>query len=147
MTMAKTTKAAGLSDQEKEAMRTRMKELAAEEKQSRKREDGEKAVKKVIDGLSGTDKAFAAKVHELVAKNAPELWPKTWYGFPAYARAGQVVCFFKPAGRFGVRYAELGFNEFAKLDEGSMWPTVYALVALGPDEEDRIAALLRKAVS
>ena len=145
--MANMTKTAGLSDQEKEAMRTRMKELAGEEKQNRKREDGEKAVKKVIDRLTGTDKEFASKVHELVAKNAPELWPKTWYGFPAYARDGDIVCFFKPAGRFKVRYAELGFNEFAKLDDGKMWPTVYALVALGRDEEDRIAALLRKAVS
>jgi uncharacterized protein YdhG (YjbR/CyaY superfamily) len=144
--MEKTSKTAGLSEQEKEAVRTRAKELAAEEKLSRKREDGEKAVAKVIDGMSGTDKEFARKIHALVAENAPKLWPKTWYGFPAYALDGQVVCFFKPAGRFGVRYAELGFNEHAKLDEGRMWPTVYALVGLGKDEEKAIAALIRKAV-
>jgi uncharacterized protein YdhG (YjbR/CyaY superfamily) len=88
---------------------------------------------------------MAARIHEIITASAPDLWPKTWYGMPAYARDGKVVCFFQPAAKFGARYATLGFNDSANLDEGNMWPTSFALKELTPAEEKQIAALVEKA--
>jgi uncharacterized protein YdhG (YjbR/CyaY superfamily) len=90
---------------------------------------------------------MAARLHEIVTASAPELMPKTWYGMPAYARDGKVVCFFQSAQKFGSRYATLGFNDTANLDEGAMWPTAFALKELTPAEETKIKALVKKAVS
>jgi uncharacterized protein YdhG (YjbR/CyaY superfamily) len=90
---------------------------------------------------------MAERVHEIVTTNAPELWPKTWYGMPAYARDGKVVCFFQSAQKFNARYATFGFNDTANLDEGSMWPTSWALTKLTAADEAKIGALVKKAVS
>ena len=96
--------------------------------------------------MSGSDKVFAERIHELVTSAAPELWPKTWYGMPAYARDGKVVCFFQSAEKFEARYATFGFNDTAKLDDGNMWPTSFAVVDLTEVEEKRIVELVRKSV-
>jgi len=93
------------------------------------------------------DRGMAKRIHELVIENAPDLWPKTWYGMPAYAMDGKVVCFFQSAAKFNARYATFGFNDTANLDEGAMWPTAFALKELTPSEEKRIVALVKKAVS
>lgn len=133
--------------------RAAMKERAAELRAQAKREKGEaKAAAELQDVLDAiaklddADRAIATKVHELVTAAAPQLAPRTWYGMPAYALDGKVVCFFKAAGKFDGRYGELGFNDPAQLDEGSMWPTVYAVTAIGPAEEQRITELVRRAV-
>jgi uncharacterized protein YdhG (YjbR/CyaY superfamily) len=97
--------------------------------------------------MADPDRVLAERLHAIVKDTAPELAPRTWYGMPAYAKDGKVVCFFKPALKFKVRYAELGFNDPARLDDGAMWPTVYALTELTPDVEARIAELVKKAVS
>ncbi|MFW6253022.1 MAG: iron chaperone [bacterium] len=135
----------GFSRQERDAMKTRAKELAAEKRASKKRADGEHAVRAAIDELSGTDKALAEKFHDIVTRTAPELWPKTWYGMPAYARDGKVICFFQAAGTFDSRYSTIGFNDVAHLDEGNMWATSFAIVELGDAEEARIVELVGKA--
>jgi uncharacterized protein YdhG (YjbR/CyaY superfamily) len=93
------------------------------------------------------DRSMAERLHAIVKTNAPDLWPKTWYGMPAYARDGKVVCFYQPASKFNTRYATLGFNDMANLDEGVMWPVTFALKELGAPEEEKIAALVEKAVS
>ncbi|MGA5763601.1 iron chaperone [Nonomuraea bangladeshensis] len=90
---------------------------------------------------------MAERIHAIIKASAPELAPKLWYGMPAYAKNGKVLCFFQPATKFKTRYATLGFNDVANIDEGTMWPPAYALTDLGPDEEARIAALMKKAVS
>ena len=96
--------------------------------------------------MSPPDRAIAKRVHELITSTAPDLTPKTWYGMPAYARDGKVVCFFRDAGKFKERYAMLGFNDNAKLDDGSMWPVAYALTKLTAGDEKKIGALVKKAV-
>lgn len=136
----------GFSKQERDAMKARAKELAAEKRASKKRADGETAVRDAIGELSGADKALAETFHEIVTRTAPDLWPKTWYGMPAYARDGKVICFFQAAGKFDSRYSTIGFNDVANLDDGNMWATSFAIVELGDAEEDRIIALVRKAV-
>lgn len=136
----------GFSKQERDAMKARAKELAAEKRASKKRADGETAVRDAIGELSGADKALAGKFHEIVTSTAPDLWPKTWYGMPAYARDGKVICFFQAAGKFDSRYSTIGFNDVANLDDGNMWATSFAIVELGQAEEDRIVALVRKAI-
>ena len=93
------------------------------------------------------DSAMAARLHEIISASAPDLWPKTWYGMPAYARDGKIVCFFQAASKFNVRYATLGFNDTANLDDGAMWPTAFALKELTAAEEARISALVKKAAS
>jgi len=98
-----------------------------------------------IDAMSEPDRSMAKRIHSIVTANAPDLSPKTWYGFPAYARDGKVVCFYKSAEKFDSRYATLGFEEAASLDEGEMWPTSYALTKLTPADEKKIAALVKKA--
>ena len=130
----------GFSAEEKAAMRERAKELKS-------KADGESAVLAAIAGMSPKDRAIAKKVHELVKAAAPELTPKTWYGMPAYAKDGKVVCFFRDAGKFKERYAMLGFNDSAKIDEGSMWPVAYALTELTAANEKKIRALVKKAVA
>jgi uncharacterized protein YdhG (YjbR/CyaY superfamily) len=136
----------GFSKEEREAMKARAKELAAEQRSDRKRADGEQAVREAIEAMAGSDRAIAERIHTLVTTTAPELWPRTWYGMPAYARDGKVVCFFQSAGKFDVRYATFGFNDVAHLDEGNMWPTSLALVRLTEVEERRIVELVSRAV-
>jgi uncharacterized protein YdhG (YjbR/CyaY superfamily) len=97
--------------------------------------------------MKESDRAMAKRLHAIVTASAPALWPKTWYGMPAYAKDGKVVCFFKSAGKFNSRYATFGFEEAANLDEGAMWPTSFALKELTAAEEKRISALVKKAVS
>lgn len=130
-------------------MREHVQELMAERSRGRKasKADGESAVLAKIAALPQPDRAKAERVHAIVKANAPGLWPKTWYGMPAYAKDGQVVCFFQSAQKFKTRYATLGFSDKAKLDAGHMWPTSFALLELTPAEEEKIAALVRKAVS
>ncbi len=135
----------GFSLEERAAMREAVRERKA---RSRSRpEDGEREVLEKIARMQPSDRAMAQRVHALVKANAPSLVPRTWYGMPAYSNAeGQVVCFFQDAQKFKTRYATLGFSDEAKLDDGRMWPTGYALTALTPSEEARIVALLKKAV-
>lgn len=140
------TNKGGFSEEEKAAMKARAKELAAEKKNSKKREEAEKAVLAAIDAMEGNDQIMARKIHELVTSTAPDLWPKTWYGMPAYAKDGKVICFFQAAGKFKARYATLGFDGAAQLDDGQMWATAFALVTLGDAEEKRIVELVKKAV-
>ena len=141
-------KASTFSDAERAAMKARAKELAMEAKAGKSRAEGEKAIAKAIAGMSGTDKTLATKLHALITKVAPGLFPKTWYGFPAYANAdGKVVCFFQFAGKFDARYATLGFNDSANLDDGNMWPVAFALKELTPPEEKKMSELITRAVS
>jgi len=136
-----TTKKEGFSAEEKAAMRARARELKANE-------DGERAVREAIAAMSPKDRAIAKRLHELIRGTAPDLVPKTWYGMPAYAtKEGKVVCFFRDAAKFKDRYATFGFNDRAKLDEGSMWPTAFALTKLTAAEEAKIRALVKKAVA
>ncbi len=135
----------GFSDAEKEAMKQRAKELAAEAKASKNRALGEKDLLAAIAKMSEPDRSMATELHAIISKHAPELWPKTWYGMPAYARDEKVVCFFQNAGKFKARYSTLGFNDPAKLDDGNMWPTAFALMNLTSAEEAKIIALVKKA--
>ncbi len=124
-----------------------MKETVKERKLAANKEEAEKAVLAKIAEMKGSDRSLAKRIHEIVKANAPSLSPRTWYGMPAYADSeGKIVCFFQSAEKFKYRYATLGFQEAAKLDEGVMWPTAYALTELTPAEEARISALVRKAI-
>ena len=125
-TAAGSKKLRGLTDEEKAAMKERIKELKAEET------DGESSVRAKIAGMNGPDRAIAERVHDIVKAAAPDLTPRLWYGMPAYARGDKVVCFFQPAQKFKTRYATLGFSDKATLDEGVMWPTTFALKELTP---------------
>ena len=143
-----TKKSDGFTAEEKAAMKERAKELKAEARANQKREEGEKDLLDKITEMPEPDRAMAKRIHELVTENAPDLWPKTWYGMPAYANdEGKVVCFFQAASKFGVRYATFGFQPDAKLDEGNMWAASFALTKLTPAEEKKIVALVKKAVS
>ena len=133
------------TDAEKAAMRERARELKAEERANKNRAEGEKALLAKIGEMKSKDRAMAKRVHAIVTANAPDLWPKTWYGMPAYAKDGKVVCFFQDAGKFDSRYATFGFNDTANLDDGGMWPTSFALKELTAAEEAKIAALVKKA--
>jgi uncharacterized protein YdhG (YjbR/CyaY superfamily) len=131
----------GFTPEEKAAMRTRAKELKAAA-------DGETAVREALGEMSPDDRALGERIHTLVKEAAPDLTPKTWYGMPAYAnREGKVVCFFRNAGKFKERYAMFGFNDSAKLDDGSMWPIAFALTKLSKADEKMLAATVKKAVS
>jgi uncharacterized protein YdhG (YjbR/CyaY superfamily) len=141
-----TKKATGFTEAEKAAMKARAQELKAEERNSKDREEGEKQVLAAIAGLKEPDRSIAGRLHEIVKATAPSLMPKTWYGFPAYAKDGKIICFYQYAEKFKTRYSELGFNDAAKLDDGNMWPVRYALKAMTPAEEARIVALIKKAV-
>ena len=140
---AKNKKSKSFSAEERAAMKERARELKAESE----RADGESALLAKIAEMKGNDRAMAKRLHAIVKANAPGLSPKTWYGMPAYARDGKVVCFFKSAEKFKSRYATLGFGEEANLDEGAMWPTDFALKKLTDTEEKKIVALVKKAVS
>jgi uncharacterized protein YdhG (YjbR/CyaY superfamily) len=133
--------------EERAAMKARAQELKAEERASKNRAEGEREVLSAIAAMKGSDRAMAKRLHAIITANAPALWPKTWYGMPAYAKEGKVVCFFKSAGKFDSRYATFGFEEAANLDEGAMWPTSFALKKLTPADEKKIGALVKKAVS
>lgn len=139
----------GFSKEEQAAMKERAKEVKAEARANKKREDGEKDLLQKIGEMSGSDRAMAERIHEIITANAPQLWPKTWYGMPAYTRDGEgkVVCFFQSAEKFDARYATFGFNDTANLDDGNMWPTAFALKKLTAVEEKQIIALVKKAVS
>ena len=137
----------GFTDEERAAMKARARELKAEERASKNRAEGERDVLAAIAAMKEPDRVMGERLHALVTATAPTLWPKTWYGMPAYARDGKVVCFFKSAGKFNSRYATFGFEEAANLDEGAMWPTSFALTKLTAADEKRIAALVKKAVS
>jgi uncharacterized protein YdhG (YjbR/CyaY superfamily) len=113
----------------------------------RSAEGGESAVPTALAAMSAHDRAIGERLHEIIKASAPELSPKTYYGMPAYAKDGKVVCFFRSAGKFKERYAMFGFNDSANLDEGSMWPTSFAVKELTPAEEERIVALVKKALS
>lgn len=140
------TQAKGFSDQEKAAMKARTQELKAEARAQNERAEGEKAVAEAIAAMKEPDRAMAKRVDALVRASVPALAPKTWYGMPAYAKDGNLICFFKSAQKFSTRYATLGFSDKAKLDDGDMWPSEFALMALTPATEARISALVKKAV-
>ena len=142
-----TKKDAGFTAEEKAAMKERARELKAEERASKDRAAGESDLLAKIAEMPEPDRSMATRIHAIIKASAPELWPKTWYGMPAYARDGKIVFFFQSAHKFNARYATLGFNDTANLDEGAMWPTSFALKELTPAEEARIAALVKKAVS
>ena len=138
---------AGFTAAERAAMKARAKELKAEARANKNKAAGESAVLAKIAEMPEPDRAMARRLHEIVKASAPALSPKTWYGMPAYAQDGKVVCYFTPASKFNSRYATFGFNAAANLDEGAMWPTSFALTALTADTEARIAALVKQAVS
>ena len=140
-------KSKGFTAEERAAMKARAQELKAEERANRNRAEGERDVLAAIAAMKEPDRAMAKRLHAIVQASAPDLWPKTWYGMPAYAKDGKVVCFFKSAEKFNSRYATVGFEEAANLDEGAMWPTSFALKKLTAADEARIGALVKKAVS
>jgi uncharacterized protein YdhG (YjbR/CyaY superfamily) len=137
-TTATGKKPKGFTDEERAAMREHLQE---------QKTNGEGAVLEKIAALPQPDRAMAERLHSLIKANAPTLSPRTWYGMPAYARDGNVVCFFQSARKFKTRYATLGFSDKANLDEGNLWPTAFALKGLTAAEEAKICALVKKAVS
>jgi uncharacterized protein YdhG (YjbR/CyaY superfamily) len=136
----------GFTDEERAAMREHAQELAAERRGARPGKEEETAVLAKIAAMAETDRAIGERVHAIIKASAPGLSPKLWYGMPAYARDGNVVCFFQDARKFKSRYATLGFSDKAMLDDGHMWPTAFALKELTAAEEARIVALVKKAV-
>ncbi len=142
-----TQKSKGFTDEERAAMKERAKELKAEARANKNKAEGESDVLARIAELPEPARAMAKRLHEIITASAPVLSPKTWYGMPAYARDGKVVCFFQSAQKFNTRYATLGFSDTATLDEGTMWPTSFALTELTEASEARISALVKKAVS
>ncbi len=135
------TSSKGFTAEERAAMRERARELKAEAAKA----DGEKALMEKIAEMTGKDREIAERVHAIVMAAAPELMPKTWYGMPAYAKDGKILCFFQSAGKFDSRYATFGFGDEAKLDQGPMWATSWALTDITPAEEKKITALVKKA--
>jgi uncharacterized protein YdhG (YjbR/CyaY superfamily) len=143
-----TKKAKGFSAEEKAAMKERAKELKAGERANRDRAAGESDLLAKIAEMPKADRTIAERIHEIVKTTAPELMPKTWYGMPAYAnKEGKIICFYTAAAKFQTRYATFGFNEEANLDDGSMWPTSFAIKELTPAIEKKLVALVKKAVS
>ena len=136
--------ARGFTDEERAAMRERAKEMRAQPRTGKA--DGERDVNAKIAEMPAADRALAERIHAIITAAAPGLSPRTWYGMPAYAKDGQVLCYFRPASKFKTRYSTLGFSDEANLDEGHMWPTDFALTELTAVEEARIAALVKKAV-
>jgi uncharacterized protein YdhG (YjbR/CyaY superfamily) len=135
------SKSKGLTPEERAAMKERIRELKAD------KVDGESAVLAKIAEMQGPDRAMAKRLHAIIKATAPALSPKTWYGMPAYAKGEKVICFFQAAQKFKARYATFGFSDTAKLDDGAMWPTAFALKELTAAEEARIGELVKKAVS
>lgn len=140
--------AEGFTAEEKAAMKARAQELKAEARESKNREEGEKAVSAAIAAMKGSDRSMAKRIHEIISASAPDLMPKTWYGMPAYANQdGKVICFYQAASKFNTRYATFGFQPDANLDDGNMWATGFALSKLTAAEEAKIKALVKRAVS
>jgi uncharacterized protein YdhG (YjbR/CyaY superfamily) len=141
----------GFTADERAAMKERAKELKAEERRSARtekaREEGERDVLEKIAEMGEEEGAMAARLHEIITASAPTLMPKTWYGMPAYARGGKVVCHFQAASKFNTRYPTLGFSDEAKLDDGALWPVAFALKELTPAVEAQISALVKQAVA
>jgi uncharacterized protein YdhG (YjbR/CyaY superfamily) len=148
MSQAKTKGAQGFTAEERAAMKERAKEVKAEARTNKNKADGESDLLAKIAEMPEPDRAMATRIHGIITASAPALAPKTWYGMPAYAnKDGKIVCFFQSAHKFNARYATLGFNDTANLDEGAMWPTSFALKQLTATEEAMIDALVKKAVS
>ena len=148
-TTAVDPKSQGFTDDERAAMRERAHELKADARRGRQADkaDGERAVLAKIAQMPGPDRAFATRLHPIITASTPALSPRTWYGMPAYAKAGKVVCFFQSADKFKARYATFGFSAEANLDDGATWPTSFALKELTAAQEAQIATLVKKAVS
>ena len=141
------TAAKGFTAAEREAMKERARELKAAARANKSRAEGESDVLAKIAEMPGPDRTIAKRIHAIVKESAPALSPRTWYGMPAYAKDGKVVCFFQSAQKFDSRYATFGFSDQARIDEGAMWPTSFALKELTSAAEARIAALVKQAVS
>jgi uncharacterized protein YdhG (YjbR/CyaY superfamily) len=146
-TTAINKKSEGFTDAERAAMKERAKELKAEARADKDKADGESAVLAKIAEMPEPDRALGERLHAIITASAPALAPRLWYGMPAYAKDGKVVCFFQSAQKFNTRYATFGFSDTANLDEGALWPTAFALKELTATEEARIGALVKKAVS
>jgi len=144
-TASKTSK--GFSAEERAAMKERVRELKAEARADKNKADGESDVLAAIAKMPASDRAMAKRLHAIIKDSAPALSPKTWYGMPAYAKDGKVVCFFRDAHKFKERYAMFGFNDSANLDKGAMWPIAFALKELTAADEAKIKTLVKKAVS
>ena len=146
---AKSTASGGFTDEERGAMKERAEELKAAGRRGPRagKADGESELLAKIAKMRDPDRVLAERLHAIVKASAPALSPRTWYGMPAYAKDGKVVCFFQPAEKFKTRYATFGFNDSANLDEGAMWPTTFALTELTVADEARISALMKKAVT
>ncbi len=140
-------KSKGFSDEEKAAAKARIQELKAEARADKDKAEGESAVLAAIAAMKEPDRAMGKRLHAIIKASAPALSPKTWYGMPAYAKDGKVVCFFQSAQKFNTRYATLGFSDTANLDEGALWPVAFALKELTAAAETKIGALVKKAVS
>ncbi len=135
------------TDEERAAMKERAKEMKKERRGGTSKADGEQDVLAKLAEMPAPDRALGERIHALVTETAPELRPRTWYGMPAYAKGGKVVCFFQNAAKFKARYSTLGFNDAANLDDGRMWPTTFAITEITPAEEERIVELVRRAVT
>jgi uncharacterized protein YdhG (YjbR/CyaY superfamily) len=146
-TTASNKKSKGFTAEERAAMKERAQELKAEARAAKDKAAGEADVLAKIAAMQEPDRAMAERLHAIVKASAPALAPRTWYGMPAYAKDGKVVCFFQDRQKFKTRYATLGFSDKANLDEDAMWPTAFALNELTPAEEARIAALVKRAVA
>ena len=136
----------GFTAEERSAMKERARELKAETRANKNKVDAESAVLAKIAELPDPDRVLGERLHAIIKASAPSLLPKLWYGMPAYARDGKIVCFFQAAQKFNTRYGTLGFSDVATVDEGTMWPTAYALTELTDDDEARIGALVKRAV-
>lgn len=147
MSQSKKQETQGFTAEERAAMKERAKELKAEARANKTKAEGESDVLATIADLPEPERAMVQRLHEIITASAPVLAPRLWYGMPAYAKEGKVVCFFQSAQKFNTRYATLGFSDTANLDEGAMWPTAFGLTALTAAEEERISALVKKAVS
>lgn len=146
MSQSKKPEVAPFSADERAAMKERAKEQKAEARASKNRAEGEHDVLAKIDELPEPERAMAQRLHALIAASAPDLAPKLWYGMPAYASDGKIVCFFQSAQKFNTRYATLGFSDTAQLDDGTMWPTAFALKELTAADEERVSALVKRAM-
>jgi uncharacterized protein YdhG (YjbR/CyaY superfamily) len=151
MSPKQTQQAASFTDEEKAAMKERVKELKAEERRAARgekaRAEGERDIRAKIAEMGKPDRGMAERIHAIVGETAPDLVPRTWYGMPAYEKDEKVLCFFRPAEKFKTRYATFGFSDKANLDDGAMWPTDFAVKELNPAAEKRIAELVKRAVS
>ncbi|CNF41269.1 Uncharacterized conserved protein [Mycobacterium tuberculosis] len=151
--MNETTKTAagrkfdGFSDDERAAMKEHAQELKKAARRGKAKADGERDVLAKIAEMADADRVIAERLHEIIKAAAPDLAPKTWYGMPAYAKDGKVLCFFQSAAKFKSRYATLGFNDVAALDDGAMWPTAFALTELDDGVEARIGELVKRAAN